>query len=784
VTTPIVIPLRADGVRDVMRALQSVEEATLRHERAIAREQQRAARERQRALDREAREKVRAMRFADREVERANRQAVREVERAEREKTRAAEREARERVRVMQAADRDVARAREQALRQMMREEERANREAMRWVRQREAEQRRLDERLVNRRVAFAQGVVGSAAAGFASGANRVVGLAGGMVNAAIGLGGGFSLPDVLRDRAELERSAAQLANSSFIPPSVNADGTVNPGVARPDKAAIIARARAVQAATNIDAAELIAGTKAYVAKASDFAGGMANMEFFAKLAKASGTDFQDVMKTAGILRVQNKDLGAEAMKSMMLNIVAQGKQGAVEFEDLATVAGKVTRSSAAYALDQAEAQSKLLALAQVAIRTSGSPEEAATVLSNLSQDALKHRGRMPAGVFDARGKILDPAKMITTVFEASGGNMGTIQDMGFGSRSMKMFQALSPIFEEAYKSTKGSEQERRKAGAKAVAAEMEHLAGARYSEQLLNEDFRNVMDTAAEKADAAMKQFKDTLATELLPEFVRLIPVLKEVTPAFMSVMKNGVPAFAQLIESVAKFVRENEGLIKSISAHPIGAIIAAEVVGSIAKAGIGGGVRAVIEAAIRGGAGAGGGGGVGGAGAFGAAGTAGAAGLLAGAATAAYLGPVAEAAVTGNAQGSDRSASMFIEIGNIRSALGSGHITKDEATRRMAKLQQELDAAKAHSGRGEQAFALKTLGINTIRSVVTGERNESLHTIREVEKNRQLLEQEQQLTAALRELATAIQSKKSDQTPDRLAPMSSPSRGGPVTK
>lgn len=240
---------------------------------------------------------------------------------------------------------------------------------------------------------------------------------------------------------------------------------------------------------------------------------------------------------------------------------------------------------------------------------TSGSVQEAATVLANISSDAGKHRKDIEKkiGKFtNDKGQITDaPEEFLARIMKATGGNMSAIQDMGFGARSVKMFQALSPTFNEAEANalnSGASKQGARQAGADAILKEMHQITDATYTEKNLNEDHKVVMSGDMERFEAAFRELKIRIGDDLLPELVKLIPVVRDLTPVFTSVVRDAAPAFTTLIKSIASFVSQNQWLIDNIAAHPVGSIMAFEVTKSIGGAGLGSLVRLLIERSFTG--------------------------------------------------------------------------------------------------------------------------------------------------------------------------------------
>lgn len=602
---PVIVDFILRGMPEVSRAFRTVEQAAAAAGRSQTNTAQRGARERISLAEREAREKVAAMRKADaatrtaqdratREVERSARQRAKAEEKAERDAVRAAERSAADRIRIQQRVDREfqAMQRRQQAerdrvIREDDRREERAAQNRMR-IRERSATMAgRMAARDANReeheRASFRRGIGQGVVSGVGKAGSAVVGGAkalGGLVSQ---LGGGFSVADSIARQGQLQRAAIALSNSAYIPGAEGMSGQ------RLDPKDIIARAKGASVATGMEASDLVEATKAYVAKSSDVKGGMANMEFFGQIAKATDTSVQDVAKTAGILRVQNKNLDEKAMKQMLLDVIMQGKQGSVEFEDLGRVAGKVTRSSANYGGTQADNQRKLLGLSQIAMRTAGSPEEAATILSNISADAMKHSKGVEKvlgkDTFDAQGRIAKgPDEFVADIMEKTGGNLMKIQGMGFGARSMKMFQALAPTFNEASEAAGGGKAGSA-AGRKAIAADMGQVIGAKYSQANLEDDLKRVLAGGSEQFERAMRELRTAVGEQLAPEVIKLVPVLREAIPTVQRLLSSFV--------SMAEWASTNP--IKAMFA-----IMTASIAKETAAAGLGQAIAKGLETSL----------------------------------------------------------------------------------------------------------------------------------------------------------------------------------------
>ena len=573
---PVIIDFIARGMPDISRAFRSVEDTVTRFESNSTRQTQQGARQRQRVVDQEAKEKIRAYQKADVAVAQAQRAGVRTAEQSARADSRATERAAREKVQAMVRADRTIAQSRAQGAREaerIMRDEAKAAkqtadaqiREAKRASdgKAREAEKSRaaadrtsarsaaymsrVRERSLNmadryqdqqtkqretarveageRRWGYARAAGQGAMQGVSTLARGAQSLAGTMT----ALGGGFTVADALSARVGQERQAAYLSNKSTVG-----------GAARVSVDSILGDVKKVSAETGTDQDEVIKAWSSYVDKTGDFAGGKKNVSTFAKIAKATGASVTDVASSAGQLAVQNKGLKPAEMQQMLLDVVSQGRQGSVDMPELAKAAGKITKSSASYAGSQTDNQRSLLGLSQIAMRTSGSPEEAATVLTNISADAMKHNGDVTSalgkGTFNEKGQIASsPQQFIADVMGATGGNLTKIGDMKFGARSMKMFSALAPTFNDAESSalaSGASKKDASAAGKAAVLSDMNGMIGAKYTEKDLNKDFGEIMKTSAEQFEGAVRNLKTEVGEKLVPELVKLVPVLQQLVP------------------------------------------------------------------------------------------------------------------------------------------------------------------------------------------------------------------------------------------------------------
>lgn len=740
------------GVRGTQRATQdrikAADKERKERERMYAdlfKQVDKAEKDKVRAAERSAKETVRAQLAADKEISRAIREGVRETEKAEKDKTRAVERAARERLRAESAAEREYARLKQELARDTAREERAQNAESRRWMRERLQEQRRQNAG----RERLAGSIGGMVARGASSAGNLLLG--GGMRVAGemLSLGGGFSVSDSVKDRLELETGARNLVNAGYIPKAPGAAGQ------RQDPAKVIAEMRATAIARGLDAREINEGLTHYVASSSDLEGGRKNLDFFAKVAKGTGSKFADVTGAAGQLKAQNKDMTDKEMQSMLLTIIQQGKLGHVLFSDLAGAAGKITKTSSAYGENQTLAQSQLLGMAQLAARVSGgSVDSAATYTTNLAMDTMAKRKKLEAKgikVTNKAGDLLDPETIMANVFEKTKGNMSEIKDLGFGNRSFNLFEALAPVFKEK--------------GMKGLHEDISSLTGAQYDEKELDEDFKNVMSAPGEQLENEVRKLNDAIGAELLPEVTKLIPEMAKLTPKFVDLVRDAT--------KLAEYFAHNP-------LTGLGALISAFIMKELAAAAIGEVVKRSFIS-MMGGAGFGGGA-LGGAGRL--LGAAGAIGTVAAAATAAGIAGIdylADRSVTRQqkAFGTDVEAENAITELTVKSRAGT--LSKDDIEK--AKQLREVYGKNVSGRQAEGGPGMLESAAASVTSFFGSDAGKQKIANDEagVKRSAELLEK---LNAALEGAAKRLNNVGGGAgdpgAPNRNSPMSSESRGG----
>jgi hypothetical protein len=602
---PVIIELLAKGAPAVSQSFKSVADAAAKAERQVQRESERAAKARERIADNEAKAKIRAWQKADAEVRRAHQAGDREAERVSRNATRMAEREARDKVRAMAKADAEIQRIRErssaQAARMVAKEEADRNRAAMQWVKQREKEI--ASERSARAKVASS--MVGAGAQGVASGVKRVAGVAAGLAGTAAQLGGGFSLADSLQGEKALRQKAAQLSASTIL------SRAGQPGEESVGRAfgtdELVSKAKAIGIEQNLDpgkileAVDTIKGLTGNVEKAVEV------VPYVAKLATATGGDVSEMSGLAANILASNQNISNKDLQEQLRIFTRQGVVGGVEVADFAKHGSRLTAGASLFGGDKSQNQATMGAFAQISRQYGGasSASEAALAAQRFATDVASHSDSLKKqgiNVTDGKGNLRDAKAIIMDMVAKTGGDVTKMKDMGLGERGVKALTGVSAIYKD-----KGGGQ----AGMDAIKAEFERYTKG-VTEGEVDAANKRVLGEGGASLDQAMMKLRNTVGEQLLPEFIKLVPVIQESAPMFASLLRDSIPPLIEVIKQLASFAQAHKDTIATLAKNPVGTLVAFEIAKSFASAALPSLLQSLMKGAFGASGGAGGGSGV----------------------------------------------------------------------------------------------------------------------------------------------------------------------------
>ena len=479
------IQLVAGGVNEVLKAFRSIEEASQRLETKLTDHQARNSQKRISTTSREEKQKTSTI-----ESEAKRRNAAQE--------------------RAYASLQRDV----DKWHRQEIAAEKAKNRQIENEARRHSNARSSFFKQVANDAVSTARNTVG-----------KVMQFAG----AALAIGGGFSIADSIGSQMRAEGKAKEI--------SLNSQGGISKGQ-------VLSAAHRL-GAKGFSSEESLNAIDAFVAKTGDVAKGLEVMSEIADLSLATSADFSALSTTAG-MAYNSMTPEEKSNKKLLMDIMrqqaAQARVAALDPKDTQGNWGRVFASSAQFKGGIGANSGFLGALAQMSAvgGTSTDAAEATESAKSLALDIETHKKSLEKmGITGLTYGPKNQLKDVKTVFEklmvGTGGDLGKLDESGLGLRSLRIFQAPSKYYKQAYvdakkagKSDKDAEAEGLRAANKMINSV---LSANMSAEQVKKESAERLMEVDKQLA-IAMENLKVQVGEKLLPEFAKLIPKIAEATP------------------------------------------------------------------------------------------------------------------------------------------------------------------------------------------------------------------------------------------------------------
>jgi hypothetical protein len=366
----------------------------------------------------------------------------------------------------------------------------------------------------------------------------------------------------------------------------------------RVNPAEIIKMARAAGNAAGLDPGKAIEGLQAFTATTGDLATGMSVVKDLGILARATGTDFEDMVAAAGEVSAKLGDIPnkGETVIKVMRSLAGQGKLGSIEIKHLAVEMAKMGAGAKRFDMAPDAAIGMMGAIAQTA-RSSGGAKNASvavnaamafvtgmtkgSTIKNLQDNNIQpfaDPGKGPG----KNTKLLNPEMMILAILRQSGGSQKMIGQM----IKDKMAYTAVAGFADLYNKAGGGDK-----GLDAVRGEFRKYEKIAMGEGEIKDSHAASMATP----EAKMQLFNNRLQEVGEKIMTAVVPALEQLAPTII----KGVEAFGQFVAWAA----ENPGKALAVALSA-----------SIARAGIETVLRSGIESLLMKASGAGGPGGVGG--------------------------------------------------------------------------------------------------------------------------------------------------------------------------
>lgn len=291
---------------------------------------------------------------------------------------------------------------------------------------------------------------------------------------------------------------------------------------------------------------------------------GVKLMPQFAKVAAATGSEISDVAATAGnammLLEQRGVKGGAalEELAKILDTLSAQGRVGAIEFNELAKETAKFVGSGGIFSeMAPTDIILTLGGVAQWSRKFGGakSSAEAATSAARLvdafgeSQDKFKELGidpfiRNKEGI--ATG-LADPDKILSAIFGATGGDIEKVK----GLFNIRAERAAMPFFARAHAISKEEKIPLEEAWRKTM-AEFKDLVGAKWQKG----EMEGAALFAAKGSGAQWERFVDDLAERFGPQLI--------------GIMERLIPAFEKLLPTIEKIAEKLGEAVQWASENP----------------------------------------------------------------------------------------------------------------------------------------------------------------------------------------------------------------------
>ena len=346
-----------------------------------------------------------------------------------------------------------------------------------------------------------------------------------------------------------------------------------------------------------------------------------------AKIAKGAGVSMEDLGDVTATLF--NRGIKGKDLAENIRMLVQQGKDGAVEFKDMATMLDASSGALLNFKMGASQRAMTAGGLTQIG-RTFGksSAAEATNAVVDVSRDLggkaalIKKLSGVDVHVAGTNGaQMKDINELLPAIIEGMAQKKTSAHLMGMGGIFTGNSTAIvNPLLQAATFGLKREEGGRYRIagegekgdikGAAAVKALLEQNAKASMTKEDSDKAFLNQMGTDAEKVNKAMVQLHNELGTKLVPAFVKAVPAVTKMIEIFGEWTGKAIEnpfkaAAAIMVASVAKsFAGAGLSLVfdKMMSRLVPNMNVAATTVNVVGGPGVGGTAGSATSAAAGG--------------------------------------------------------------------------------------------------------------------------------------------------------------------------------------
>lgn len=250
-------------------------------------------------------------------------------------------------------------------------------------------------------------------------------------------------------------------------------------------------------------------------------------LKVLGNIASATGADMSDLASAAAALQRSFGISTLDDFTDSLAGLAEQGARGAFEIKDMASLMDRMAAAAQGKFAGGTEGVRQLGGLMQLARTTTGSSEEAATVIENMMMQMVAKSGDLKAmgvDVFtdETQTKMRDPMEVIKDFLKESGGD---IQKQGeiFAIRGQRGVNPLGQTYADAYKSATGTEEQKVAAALDAVDKQFEGFASSVGGYSLIQDIAADQQASASAQLDAAWEEIRSSVSTQLMPALLDL---------------------------------------------------------------------------------------------------------------------------------------------------------------------------------------------------------------------------------------------------------------------
>lgn len=344
-----------------------------------------------------------------------------------------------------------------------------------------------------------------------------------------LAIGGGFTIADALSSEIKANAVAKQI--------ELNSQGQVS-------KRDILSASNRLTS-KGITKSDALEGIDQFLAKTGDSKMALKIQDDLADLANASGANLSDLNKIAGdayFNMTKEEKQNPNALGDIMRKIVAQGREGRVDIRDIQSYGTRITSPSAQFKGGITANAGFMGAIMQTSTGIDGA--EATESVKKLAIDAKVHRSKMKAAgvdVLDKDGNLKSAREVFTQVMLASKGDLEKILKMGIGREGLRLFEGTGAKFQEAYNEAKKGGATDQEASQKAL-DKLNDILGVFENAELTKAQAAKESAERIQEVDKQltilMENLKTQVGSKLLPELIKLVPKIAEMTPVFLKLL------------------------------------------------------------------------------------------------------------------------------------------------------------------------------------------------------------------------------------------------------